>query len=375
VEDLVLISKIHSTLLYETWEVLKQEAFGKKPYLAHIFRYTLSNQFPLKKDNLEQFCEKIVEYNNKMKSKANNFRALPCYNSTVFSQKTPGGVLSYLLFEKPTAGFKLTEMCTPMCAKDRVCKYMMKDFAKGYIDSYLYSQASSDAFDVNFYLAQNGFFYGKVPTVKKGLKKQEGLAMFQNNNNQNDNKEDPLKHFVTLAYPKAYSPETVKGPSQNMTSTIKTVKNKQMMVYFGKFLINMYKGLDNSTNFPAPTPEDNFNPRGFNFKNLTEVYLNLNTGKNGNFTKFRADEYFGVKPNYVVAVRAFLGKTLTSQKAFKEMDALLKNSFYEFIYKSVMFDPENKKQFEDMNAMLGHKFLANSLKTNQLRSDTSFDDK
>jgi hypothetical protein len=127
--DLVLVSRIHSTLLYETWEVLKQEDFGRKPLLAHIFKYTLSSQFPLKSDDLNMFCQNILTYNEKMQN--TNMRALPCYNSTAFNQRIPGGVVSYLLFEKPVAGFKLAEICTPHCAKERICKYMMKDFAKG----------------------------------------------------------------------------------------------------------------------------------------------------------------------------------------------------------------------------------------------------
>jgi hypothetical protein len=327
----------------------------------------------MKPDDLNYFCQKIISYNQKMAGENSNMRAIPCYNSTVFNQRIPGGVMSYLLFERPTGGFKLSEICTPHCAKDRVCRYMLKDFTKGWLKSILLSQESTDALDVNFIIAQNGFFYGKVPSVKKDLNatKDDSIRNVLAKNDNDEPTEDNNRHFITLAYPKAFSPESITAkPVQN--EKLKMIKNKQLMVQFGKFLIDMYKGLDNSTNTPAPLPDDSFNPTR-QFKNLTDTFLSMNTEKDGNFSKFRPDEYFGVKSDFIQALKAFIGKTLTTQKGVKAMDNMLKDSFYEFIYKTVTFDVESKIQFDKIETMLQHKFLVSKPKINQVRSDTSFE--
>jgi hypothetical protein len=368
------VSRIYSNLLYETWEVLKQEEFSRKPFIAHIFKFNLGSQFPLKPDDLTYFCQKIITYNNHMKSQNLNMRALPCYQSNVFNQKIPGGVVSYLLFEKPISGYKLEEICVPHCAKDRICKYMLKDFTNGWLGSVLYSQYSNDKLDVNFLITQKGLFFGKLPKVIKSKSTQVSMRNLMSKKTDNDdNEEDHIKHFVILAYPRAFSPEGLVEKDKKIDPKLKEIKNKQLMTHIGKLLINMYKGLDNSTNVPPPNPDDNFNPSGLNFLNYTDVYLNLNTEKDGNFSQFRTDEYFGVKSSYVNAVHAFLDHTLTTSKGFTDMDAMLKDSFYEFIFKSVMFDPTSKKQFDTIETMSKHSFLKSLLDINKLRSDTSFD--
>jgi len=52
---------------------------------------------------------------------------------------------------------------------------------------------------------------------------------------------------------------------------------------------------------------------------------------------------------------------------------MLKDSFYEFIFKTVTFDPENKLQFENFDTMLQHKFITEKPPVTQVKSDTSFD--
>jgi hypothetical protein len=398
IADMVLKKKIHSTLLYETWEVLKQEEYVRKPLLAHIFKYNLGSQFPLKPDDLNLFCEKILSYNQSIKFKEVKLRALPCYNSQVYTQRLPGGSVSYLLFEMPNAGFRIDHVCSPFSSGERVCRYMIKDFTKGWLESVLYSQNSKDSLDVNFVLAQNGIYFGTLPNVRKQLNEtNSSLRNFLKKEKTDKNAENEnYRHFVTIAYPKAFSPESLVPPkkeknnekekikevknnstlsteSNNATALLKITKDKQFMVQFGKFLINMFKGLDNTTNIPPPSPDDNFDPAEIVFNNVTDVFLNLNTKKNGNFSTFRADEYFGVPEKYVPTVNAFLEKTLTTQKALKEMDDMLKDSFYEFIFKSVMFDLTNEKQFATIESMLKHKFVLNKIDMNKVRSDTSFE--
>lgn len=53
------------------------------------------------------------------------------------------------------------------------------------------------------------------------------------------------------------------------------------------------------------------------------------------------------------------------------MDDMLKDSFYEFVFKSVTFDPEGQRQFGNMEAMLQHNFITSKPAVNQVKSDTS----
>lgn len=395
---MVLQKKIHSTILYETWEVLKQEEYVRKPLIAHIFKYNLGAQFPMKPNDLSLFCQKILEYNKNIKDIKVNLRALPCYNSQVFTQRIPGGAVTYLLFERPEAGFRLDNVCGPLSSKERICRYMIKDFAKGWLESILYSKKSKEPFDVNFLLAQDGIYFGTLPNVKKlnetadaGLK--NFLVNLRKDNSNSTDTDETYRHFVTLAYPKAHAPEDLpeqeedeksnsKNQITNSTSTnltsnatilLQRTKEKEFMVHFGSFIMKMYKGLDNTTNTPPPSPDDSFDPLEVSYENATDVFLKLNMKKDGNYSTFRPDEYFGIPQNYVSAVNAFLAKTLTTPKAQQEMENMLKDSFYEFIYKSITFDLKSKTQFEKIEDMLKHKFITNKIGINNLRSDTSFE--
>jgi hypothetical protein len=397
IADMVLQKKIHSTILYETWEVLKQEEFVRKPLIAHIFKYNLGAQFPMKPEDLSFFCQKILEYNKNIKANHVNLRALPCYNSQVFSQRIPGGAVTYLLFERPEAGFRLDNVCGPFSSKERVCRYMIKDFAKGWLESVLYSKKSKEHFDVNFVLAQDGIYFGTLPNVKKLNETSDpGLKNFLANQKEDKNATDIneiYRHFVTLAYPKAHAPEDLPkkedeklkipkknenlNPNTNSTSnatlTLEHTKEKEFMVQFGSFIIRMYKGLDNTTNNPPPSPDDPFDPLEVSYENTTDVFLQLNLKRDGNYSTFRPDEYLGVPQNYVSAVNAFLAKTLTTPKAQLEMENMLKDSFYEFVFKSVSFDLKSIKQFDKIEDMLKHKFITSKVDVNRLRSDTSFE--
>jgi len=48
----------------------------------------------------------------------------------------------------------------------------MKDFANGWLQSHVYSLAQDHYLDVNFVLAQNGFFVGKLPEIKEKVKRE-----------------------------------------------------------------------------------------------------------------------------------------------------------------------------------------------------------
>ena len=66
IADLKLIRKIQGNLLYETWEVLRQEKDANRPYFAHIFKYKLTGTFPITNDDLKLFCLRINSFNLEM---------------------------------------------------------------------------------------------------------------------------------------------------------------------------------------------------------------------------------------------------------------------------------------------------------------------
>lgn len=47
-------------------EVLRQEKDARRPYIAHIFKYTLSDKFPLQNADLKLFCLRINDFNIEM---------------------------------------------------------------------------------------------------------------------------------------------------------------------------------------------------------------------------------------------------------------------------------------------------------------------
>jgi hypothetical protein len=355
--DLFLLKKVHATTIYETWEVLRLTSAGKKPYIAHIFKYTLSSQFPLQKDDLNSFCVMIKKYNDRMIKLKTNMRAPECFNSTAFSQKIIGGNLTYILFEKPMGGYKLSEICTPNCSKQRICRYMLKDFAKGLIYSILHAYNATYFYDVNFLFPQGAYYWGKT---------NETLQ------------EDKSNHFITIPFPIFYSPDNVKsmGGAKNLSLGQLQIRTHQQIVGFGKFLMNVYKGLDNTTDCPLPSPDDAFTPDEFTFQNLTDVFINLNTRIDVNITtKFKPDEYFGVSPDYIEALTAFQDHTLTTPQAIQKMNDMLNDSFYDFIYKCVIYDESGKTQFDSFTTMLTHNFIKSEMEANQLYSDTNYDSK
>ena len=121
--------------MIETWVVLKQETELKKEYLAHIFKYT--SNFPKAEEILNQFCESIKKFNSNNEKDENKIKLLKCLNDKVQKGNILGSNYYYWLFEKPVESYILSEICKSDCAKERICKYKMKEFIKGYIKSKL----------------------------------------------------------------------------------------------------------------------------------------------------------------------------------------------------------------------------------------------
>jgi hypothetical protein len=313
---------------------------------AHVFRYTFNPEFPLSHGDLTQFCNQVKNYNNQMKSKNIRMRALTCIDNQAYTQKIPGGIVTYLLFEKPMLSFKIKDICSSDGKKLRICYYMIKDFITGYLESLLYSQASQQKFEINFALAPEGFLYGQLPLCRR-------------------------RQFITIPYLNYASPHQLVDKTKVVTP--KEIKNKQIMVDIGSFLINLYKGFPSDIKPPTSSGDDAFDPFQFKFKNYTDLYLSVNKLPDGTMKKVEKDNYFGLTSEYINTLKAFNDHLITTTKGLADMEKLLEGSFYEFIYKLVMFDPSNKLQFGCFPKALNHPFIQNKLSINQIRSDTSLE--
>ena len=63
---MLMCSMKHGNNKFNLREVLKQEKDGRRPYFAHIFKYSLNDKFPLQNSDLKLFCLRINDFNIEM---------------------------------------------------------------------------------------------------------------------------------------------------------------------------------------------------------------------------------------------------------------------------------------------------------------------
>lgn len=182
--------------------------------------------------------------------------------------------------------------------------------------------------------------------------------------------------YLTIPFFKFLTPEQAMKTSQEkgLDDSIKKAHGKQNMVYFGKLLHDMYKGLDYKRDNGFNPIEGGFNPNIIKFGNYTDVFLSLHRNdKTQKIRKFWADDYFGFKKTFVDKVSKFIVGNFTNQGEQKEMDNELEKSFAGFISKLANFDDESKNQFEGYDNALKHEFITAKIGKKKIRSDTSYD--
>jgi hypothetical protein len=256
---------------------------------------------------------------------------------------------------------------------------MAKDFIKGFLNAHLYSVNSNRNFDVYFPVNKHAIYYGKKGKITDKITQQnsqirEILIMDkQNPIDQEMQNEDDL-FYLMIPFFRFFSPETVSTQDKPVDPAVKLIQNKQTMVYFGKLLLNMYKGLapDRKNGFyPA---DGSFNPNLMRFQNFTEVYLSMHMNDiTGKYYEFFDDHYMGFTQEYITKLRSFLSGSLVNQQKIKEMDESLANSYAGFISKLVNFDDKNESQFDSIENALNHPFLSANVPEQYIRSDTSFE--
>ena len=247
-----------------------------------------------------------------------------------------------------------------------------------------YSADSKEMFDVFFPLNKNIFLYGKKPKFTGVItrnnsdireidewNKQEKTGEIDKMQNEDANT------YLIIPFFKFLTPEqaTKKEQTKPLEKSIKQAHAKQNMVYFGKLLHDMYKGLTYKLDTGFKPVNGGFNPNILGtFSNFTDVFLSLHRNdKTQKLRKFWDDEYFGFKKTFVDKARKFVVGNYTNQGKKKEMDGELETSFAGFVSKLANYDDENKKQFESYDAALKHDFVKTEVGEKKIRSDTSYD--
>ncbi len=256
---------------------------------------------------------------------------------------------------------------------------MVKDFIKGFLNAQLYSSYSTSNFDVYFPVNKHGFYYGKKGKIIDKITQQnseirEILIMDKQRAIDNEMQTEDDSFYLMIPFFRFFSPETVLTQDTPLDPAVKLIHNKQTMAYFGKLLLNMYKGLSSERENGFYPADGSFNPNLMRFQNFTEVYLSMHTNDE---TKkpygFFVDKYMGFTQEYITNLKEFLSKSLVNQQKLKEMDETLVNTYAGFIFKLVNFDDNNLLQFDSIENALNHPFLTADVSDKLIRSDTSYE--
>lgn len=246
-----------------------------------------------------------------------------------------------------------------------------------------YSANSKTLYEVFFPVNRNIFLYGKKPKINgvinqknSGLreldlwKEQMSSGEYQKMQDENENT------YLVIPFFKFMTPEQATKAEQEkvIDNSIKQSHAKQTLVYFGKLLHDMYKGLEYRKDHGFNPIEGGFNPNILKFNNYTDVFLSLHKNdKTQKIRNFWVDDYFGFKKTFIDKAKMFIVGNYTNQGKKQEMDNELEKSFAGFVSKLANYDDENKKQFDGYDSALKHEFISAKVPNKKTRSDTSFD--
>jgi hypothetical protein len=370
---ITLEKKIFSSTLYETWEVTLFEKDHIRPFTAHIFKYSLSGIVPLTSKEIDAFCLNILHTNHVLKERNLDIRLLPCYKNKSFNYLTKENEnLTYILFSRPNGGTKLTNACNENTAKVRICRYAIKNLAKGILRLFRLSEESNNKYDLNYLFLKDAFYYGKpavVEKVEQDLSESYGpITNFQQEISifQKTEKFEVKNHFLVIPFLKIFRLEEIEELSKKSKEE-KSSYAKIRLTEIGEFLANVYDGLDEAPEMKLNIPGDNFNPDpNVQSMDYSDVYIRFNKDEIAS-GKVRADKYFGVKKTFA---NLFLNVNdpASIKNLAKQNYSLLKNSYFEFIFKLINYYGDQFNGYEDA---LNHKFLIGEVFLNSVISDSA----
>lgn len=280
------------------------------------------------------------------------------------------------MLQKPKPGDKLVKICGPDDNMIQICKYMIKDFISGFLNSVLYSNNSKNNFEVNFLVNKFGFYYGKNPKVNGEISETNSLhreVLLYEKIKPLDiavqNEDDSF--YLMIPFFRFNSPNSINKELEAFDFVKKNYEYKQMMVYLGKLLIQIYRGMNKDRDNGFNPVDGNFNPNLLRFKNLAEIYLKLHRCPKTQVQKRGySDKYFGFSTDFILQIEYYLKQESPNPDKLIALDANLKESFAEFISKLVNFDIKNETQFESIESALKHPFIATIVPDEFKRSDT-----
>lgn len=367
---ITLKKKIFSSLLYESWEVLSFENNRNVPFIAHIFKYSLSSNFPLDRKEVDLWCMKIYEMNSQLKQRLLDIRLNPCHeNKSNVYITTENSEITYVLFPKPDGGLKLEETCQSSCSKDRICRYSLKNVSRALLRFYSISNSTYEKSDVRMQLVKGAFYFGKLPKPNISTKTESTYAplvdLIRRFSFLNKDQEDTKHYYIVIPFFKFSTADGLKNfrkPEQEIRQALEKID----LYYIGKFLERMYIGLNESEDLPPFELGDNFSvdPKD-DGKDLVDLFYKLNEADVKD-KDINVEPYFGIKQEFVDAVKENYNKETYND--VKQYQSLLEGTFYEFIRKLVDY---NGDQFNTYKDALGHKFLNGKVFIRSIQSDTA----
>ena len=247
-------------------------------------------------------------------------RSLPCHDYQIHNKTINDGVVSYVLIQKPKPGDGLSDLCKPDTDIIRICRYMIKDFIKGFLNALSYTSDSKNNFEVSFPVNKFAFYYGRKGKITDQITQQnsgirEILLMDKQRKFDAEMQNEDDLFYLMIPFFKFFSPETVKKQEEPVDNAVKLIRTKQTMVYFGKLLLEMYKGLDKEIDNGVNPADGSFNPNLMRFQNNTDVYLLMHKNeKTQKLNNFYADEYMGFSQDYISKVKAYLSSNINAGK-------------------------------------------------------------
>jgi hypothetical protein len=246
-----------------------------------------------------------------------------------------------------------------------------------------YSLESKSLFEVFFPVNKNIFLYGKKPkifgsiTTENSENRELELWKEQTINGEFEKMQNEEEdNYLVIPFFKFNTPEQAVKSEQlkELDNSIKKAHIKQNMVYIGKLLHDMYKGLEYKMENGFNPIDGGFNPNILKFGNNTDIFLSLHRNeKTQKLRKFWEDKYFGYKKTFIDNLKNYIKGSLINPGQIKEMDSDLDKSFAGFISKLANYDDENKNQFDGYESALKHEFIAVKIGHKKIRSDTSYD--
>lgn len=248
-----------------------------------------------------------------------------------------------------------------------------------------YTTETKSYFDVAFPVNKNIFLYGKKPQIQgfisqnnSNTREMEQMADLEKSGLYDLMQKEEEDTYLAIPFFKFLTVEaSVKSEQlKEIDPAMKQTYAKQNMVYIGKLIHDMYKGLEGEYK-----PENGFNPieGGFNpnilkFGNNTDIFLSLHRNdKTQKIGKFWSDDYFGFTKDFKKNLKKYLDGTLTNPGEIEKMDQDLGNTFVGFISKLANYDDENKNQFDGYDSAMKHEFVTKKIGDKLIRSDTSYD--